>query len=179
MMSPPYPSVKDLGLPVDLVVSAYIVHSGHVLLVDHRALGCWLPVGGHVEIGETSDGALFREIWEETGLWLGPEDVLQLRHRQPDSAFHNRRSLLTPMYVDIHDYPTIPGHRHLALIYYLRSPTPEVRCENLAHKAARWFTREDLYDPAFRVPAPILWHAWDAIDSFRRFVSCSSFSKRK
>ena len=39
-----------------------------MLLVNHKKLGVWLYPGGHVEDDETPDGAVVREVKEETGL---------------------------------------------------------------------------------------------------------------
>lgn len=49
-------------------VSVFARHAGRVLLVLHRRLGTWLPVGGEVEPGETPLEAARRELSEETGL---------------------------------------------------------------------------------------------------------------
>jgi len=49
-------------------VSVFARHAGRVLLVHHRRLGTWLPVGGEVEAGETPLEAAQRELKEETGL---------------------------------------------------------------------------------------------------------------
>jgi 8-oxo-dGTP pyrophosphatase MutT (NUDIX family) len=39
-----------------------------ILLVKHKALGVWLPPGGHVEEGELPHVAALRETFEETNL---------------------------------------------------------------------------------------------------------------
>ena len=49
-------------------VAIFARHEGRVLLVKHKRLGTWLPVGGEVEPGETPLEAARRELFEETGL---------------------------------------------------------------------------------------------------------------
>lgn len=119
------PSIKDLNLKTDLVVAAFVVHRGKVLLVHHKKLEKWLGPGGHVELadGEQTDDALYRELEEETGLTptdLEPVDAWAPAYGDRDNP-HNAVPLLRPSVVEVHDFPTIPGHKHLSLVYYMRT----------------------------------------------------------
>lgn len=42
--------------------------NGEVLVIRHRRLATWLPIGGELEAGETPREAAIRELREETGL---------------------------------------------------------------------------------------------------------------
>lgn len=58
-------------------VSAYLEREGKYLLVLHKRLQTWLPVGGGIEPGERPAEAVVREIHEETGIRaLGTPEVL-------------------------------------------------------------------------------------------------------
>ena len=62
-----------------LTVSGFIFScdGNSVLMLRHRALGRWLQPGGHVEPSDSSLAyALFREVYEETGLTESDLEVL-------------------------------------------------------------------------------------------------------
>lgn len=49
-------------------VAVYARRGDRVLVIKHRRLGAWLPVGGELEPGETPLEAAVRELREETAL---------------------------------------------------------------------------------------------------------------
>jgi 8-oxo-dGTP pyrophosphatase MutT (NUDIX family) len=49
-------------------VAVYARRGDRVLVIEHRRLRTWLPIGGELEAGETPLEAARRELGEETGL---------------------------------------------------------------------------------------------------------------
>ncbi len=49
-------------------VAVYARRGDQVLVIEHRRLRTWLPIGGELEPGETPTEAAVRELREETGL---------------------------------------------------------------------------------------------------------------
>ena len=49
-------------------VAVYARQGERVLVIEHRRLKTWLPIGGELEPGETPLEAAVRELREETGL---------------------------------------------------------------------------------------------------------------
>jgi len=65
-------------------VGAVLIHEGRVLLIrrgKEPLRGRWVVPGGTVELGETLEQALVREIQEETGLVVRPLEVVAVFDR--------------------------------------------------------------------------------------------------
>ena len=50
---------------MEVIARGVVVRDGRVLLMQELAVGYWFFPGGHVEAGETPEGALVRELREE------------------------------------------------------------------------------------------------------------------
>jgi 8-oxo-dGTP diphosphatase len=65
-------------------VGAIVLHRGRVLLVERGnppLAGWWSLPGGVLEVGETLDEAVRREVLEETGLVVKPAKVVEIFER--------------------------------------------------------------------------------------------------
>ncbi|RLS89050.1 MAG: NUDIX domain-containing protein, partial [Planctomycetota bacterium] len=53
---------------IDFTVAVFVVHEKKVLVIHHKKLDKWLPLGGHIELDEDPEQAALRETLEESGL---------------------------------------------------------------------------------------------------------------
>ncbi|HTA95322.1 MAG TPA: NUDIX domain-containing protein [Verrucomicrobiae bacterium] len=97
---------------IDFTVAIFVVHDGKILLIHHRKLDKWLPIGGHIELDEDPEQAALREAKEESGL-----DVELLGERPPTTS-PGTRALIAPRFLDIHRINET--HEHIGLIYWAR-----------------------------------------------------------
>ncbi len=97
---------------IDFTVAIFVVHDGKILLIHHRKLDKWLPLGGHIELDEDPEQAALREAKEESGL-----DVELLGERPPTTS-PGTRALIAPRFLDIHRISDT--HEHIGMIYWAR-----------------------------------------------------------
>lgn len=123
-------------MKTDLVVAGYIIHDNKVLLIHHKKLDLWLPVGGHIDPNETPDDALKREIKEEVGLNV---DI----HGQADMPItgKTKRNLAQPFHVNVHD---VGDHDHCCFYYVCTPENPEQLRINNELKNFQWVSKEEL-----------------------------------
>ncbi len=146
---------------IDYTVTCFIMHptEAKTLLIDHKILNMWLPVGGHIELNEDPDQALLREVEEECGLPIRP---LSTRH---DGEYENVKMLLRPEIVDIHSFGD-SGHRHVNFGYYARALSAEPKLAHEEHHDIKWFTAEELRDPLLNIKPAIRDSALEFLKKF-------------
>lgn len=121
---------------IDFTVSLFIVQDEKVLLVHHKKLDRWLPIGGHIELEEDPEQAAYREAKEECGL-----EVELVGERQPTTE-EGTRALVRPRFLDIHRVS--PTHEHIGIIYLARPKSGQVTLAPSEHHAIRWCSQADL-----------------------------------
>jgi 8-oxo-dGTP pyrophosphatase MutT (NUDIX family) len=110
--------VPHIHEKIDFTVAIFIVHESRVLVIHHRNLNKWLPLGGHIELDEDPEQAALREAKEESGL-----DVELLGERPPTTG-PGTRALIAPRFLDIH---RITGtHEHIGMIYWARPRSADI-----------------------------------------------------
>jgi 8-oxo-dGTP pyrophosphatase MutT (NUDIX family) len=139
----------------DFTIAAVIVHDNKVLLVKHPRYGKWLVPGGHVELSEDPEEALYREVEEETGL----EATLLVP--KPDIETAGAKVLPLPNYMDVHEANA--PHKHISMVYYMTSESNEAKLSD-EHEEIRWVSREELDDPELNLQPEIKRNITEALD---------------
>jgi 8-oxo-dGTP pyrophosphatase MutT (NUDIX family) len=121
---------------IDFTVAIFVVSDGKVLLIHHRQLDKWLPLGGHIELDEDPEQAALREANEESGL-----DVELIGERPPTSG-PGTRALIAPRFLDIHRISAT--HEHVGMIYWARPKHGAVALAAAEHHDIRWCSAADL-----------------------------------
>jgi len=121
---------------IDFTVAIFVVHEGRVLVIHHRRLERWLPLGGHIELDEDPEVAALREAKEESGL-----DVALVGERPPTTG-PGTRALIAPRFLDIHRISAT--HEHIGMIYWARPVGGDLQRAEEEHHDIRWCTSAEL-----------------------------------
>ena len=141
---------------IDFTVAIFVVHERKVLLVHHRKLGKWLPLGGHIELNEDPEAAALREAKEESGL-----DVELLGERPPTTE-HGTRALIAPRFLDIHRITDT--HEHIGMIYWARPRGGKLTLSKGEHLGINWFSAEQIDHLQPSLSNAVKWYCLKAIE---------------
>ena len=132
-------------MKTDFVVAGYIFDNNDVLLIKHKKLGLWLPVGGHINRNETPDEALLREIKEETNL-----NVKILSQNNISQEGNVKKNIPVPFHANVH---SVGNHDHCCFFYLCKALNPAKLRINNELDGFRWFSRKELSSK--EVPADV------------------------
>src|SRR5271170_3095826 len=127
---------------IDFTVAIFVVRDAKVLLVLHRKLGKWLPLGGHIELEEDPEMAALREAKEESGL------EVELLGERPPTTGPGTRALIAPRFLDIHRINDT--HEHIGMIYWARPKLRDgatvagIKLATAEHHDIRWISAADM-----------------------------------
>ncbi|MBI3875500.1 MAG: NUDIX domain-containing protein [Verrucomicrobia bacterium] len=141
---------------IDFTVAIFVVHRGRVLLVHHRKLDKWLPLGGHIELDEGPEQAALREAKEESGF-----DVELLGERPPTTE-PGTRALIAPRFLDIHRITDT--HEHIGLIYWAQPKNGALALAAEEHHDIRWVRAEELSALQPPMSNAVKWYCLKAIE---------------
>lgn len=141
---------------IDFTVAIFVVHNAKVLLIHHRKLDKWLPLGGHIEFDEDPEQAALREAREESGL-----DVELMGERAPTTE-SGTRALITPRFLDIHRISDT--HEHIGMIYWARPKNGSIQLAQEEHHDIRWCTSGELDTLQPPMSKAVKWYCRKAIE---------------
>lgn len=144
---------------IDFTVTIIVVQDDQVLLVHHRKLDQWLPLGGHIELDEDPEAAALREAREESGL------EVELVGQRPPTTGPGTRALIAPRFLDIHRITEI--HEHIGMIYWARPRNGSLTLSAAEHRAIRWCSAEDLDALQPPMARAVKWYCLKALEELR------------
>ena len=141
---------------IDFTVAVFVVKGDTVLLIHHRALNKWLPLGGHIELDEEPETAALREVREESGL------EVELIGERPPTTEEGTRALIAPRFLDIHKISD--SHEHIGLIYWARPVNGTFALAPTEHHEIRWCNVDELERLQPPMSKAVKWYCAKAIE---------------
>jgi len=126
----------------DFTVSAYILDptKSKLLLHKHKKLNSWLQPGGHIDLSEDPEEALWKEIKEETGIKKADLTLLM----QPDQPKpRGSKNVPIPFNFNVHPFDDT-NHKHIDLAYLILANTIEFSPAEGESTELRWCDREEV-----------------------------------
>jgi 8-oxo-dGTP pyrophosphatase MutT (NUDIX family) len=141
---------------IDFTVAIFVVEKGRILLIHHRNLDKWLPLGGHIELDEDPEAAALREAHEESGL------EVELIGERPPTTSPGTRALIAPRFLDIHRINDT--HEHIGLIYWARPRNGSLKLSATEHHDIRWCSSTELDALQPPMSDAVKWYCRKAIE---------------
>ena len=165
LTSPSRPPTLAVAMPhlhaaIDFTVAIFVVHEARVLLIHHRQLDRWLPLGGHIELHEDPEQAALREAHEESGL------EVELVGERPPTTGPGTRALIAPRFLDIHRINAT--HEHIGMIYWARPRRGEVTLAPAEHHDIRWCAAGELDSLSPPMSVAVKWYSLKALEELAR-----------
>jgi 8-oxo-dGTP pyrophosphatase MutT (NUDIX family) len=148
--------VAHIHEKIDFTVAILVVQDGKVLLIRHRALNAWLPLGGHIELDEDPEQAALREAREESGL------EVELVGERPPTTGNGTRALIAPRFLDIHRITDT--HQHIGMIYLARPKAGRLELASREHHEIRWCSLTEVEGLKPRIAPQVRWYCEQAIE---------------
>ncbi len=141
---------------IDFTVAIFVVHDGKILLIHHRNLDKWLPLGGHIELDEDPEAAALREAREESGL------EVELLGERPPTTGAGTQALIAPRFLDIHRITDT--HRHIGMMYWAIPKNGQLTLAAAEHHAIRWCSPAQLSSLQPALSDAVGWYCRRAIE---------------
>lgn len=148
---------------IDFTVAIFVVRDARVLMILHRNLHKWLPLGGHIELDEDPEMAALREAKEESGL------EVELIGVRPPTSGPGVRALIAPRFMDIHRITDT--HEHIGLIYFARPTGGGLTLAGEEHHDIRWCAANDLDQLDPPISPSVKWYCLKAIEEIAGVTS--------
>jgi 8-oxo-dGTP pyrophosphatase MutT (NUDIX family) len=145
---------------IDFAVAIFVVRDGKVLVIHHRALDKWLPLGGHIELDEDPEMAALREAKEESGL------EVELLGERPPTTEPGTRALIAPRFMDIHRISDT--HKHIGMVYWARPKHGSVTIASKEHHDIRWCSSAELDSLQPAMSNAVKWYCRKALEEIRK-----------
>jgi 8-oxo-dGTP pyrophosphatase MutT (NUDIX family) len=151
--------VAHIHEKIDFTVAIFVVQQSKVLLIHHRNLDKWLPLGGHIELHEDPEEAALREAKEESGL------EIEILGERPPTSGDGTRALIPPRFLDIHRITDT--HQHIGMIYWARVKNGTVSLATEEHHDIRWCSADELDALQPPMSDAVKWYCRKAIEEIK------------
>ncbi|MEK6842189.1 MAG: NUDIX domain-containing protein [Nanoarchaeota archaeon] len=130
------------------VTVIYLIRKdGRVLLHWNKNMDTWIPIGGHIDFGETPEEAIKREVAEETGIDF---DFF------PETEILGNSRIVKPFKIQM---DAVPHHNlHMTFVFVGKCKPHDNRETTDENEKLKWFSEKEIRD----MKDEMLISVWDA-----------------